>query len=186
MSDPTCEDRVEDRLESRLSDLRLLWSAYSQEDCKTCDGSGEVEPELDDLNVAEDEDTIEDCIDCQGTGKAGDEDGNVLSDYLGNIYEYGLDFGYVAPETFNDQPEGYFRYQLSYGGPSDEFRIYAQKVNEYSFSTYRIEYWFLDWFDGAHRTLTGENLEFLKEIFSSFFVDSGTADHQLQAAMEAV
>ena len=31
-----------------------------------------------------------------------------------------LSFDYVAPHTFNDQPEGYWRWQFSWGGPSDE------------------------------------------------------------------
>ncbi len=112
------------------------------------------------------------------------EDSDASDDDLGNMYEYGLVFDYVAPETFNDQPEGYFRYQLSWGGPGDEFRIYAQRVGEYNFSAYRIEYWFLDWFDGAHRVLEGDNLDFLKEIFTSFFVESGSADHILREALE--
>ena len=53
----------------------------------------------------------------------------------------GLCFDYVPPNTFEEQPIGYFRRQLSYGGPSDEFRVYD---NENS-----IKYYFLDWFDGA-------------------------------------
>ncbi len=114
------------------------------------------------------------------------EDSDASDDDLGNMYEYGLSFDYVAPETFNDQPEGYFRYQLSWGGPGDEFRIFAQRVGEYSFSIYRIEYWFLDWYDGAHRVLEGENLDFLKEIFTSFFVDVGSADHAMSEALEQV
>lgn len=102
---------------------------------------------------------------------------------LGNMYEYGLSFDYVAPDTFDDLEEGFFRYQLSTGGPGDEFRIFAQKVNDYRFSVYRVEYWFLDWFDGASRTLYGADRELLEEIFESFFVDSGTANARLEEAM---
>ncbi len=109
--------------------------------------------------------------------EASDED-------LGNMYEYGLCFDYVAPDTFSDQHEGYFRYQLSYGGPSDEFRIYANKSIEHAWVVYRIEYWFLDWFDGASITLEGENLDFLKEIFQCLFVESETAQHQYERALE--
>lgn len=113
---------------------------------------------------------IEDC-------EASDED-------LGNMYEYGLCFDYVAPETFNDQTEGYFRYQLSTGGPGDEFRIYASQSDEYSWSVYRIEYWFLDWNDGALITLTNENLDFMKELFEVFFVQSETASRVYKTALE--
>ena len=56
-----------------------------------------------------------------------------------------LGFDYVEPHTWNDQPEGYWRWQFSWGGPSDELRGY---VNEHK-ELHRLEYWFLDWFDGA-------------------------------------
>ena len=64
-------------------------------------------------------------------------------------YTEGLCFDYVEPETFNDQLEGYWRWQLSWGGPGDEFRIYINPDK----SVHRIEYWYLDWWDGAHVTL---------------------------------
>ena len=60
-------------------------------------------------------------------------------------YIEGLCFDYVDPKTFPDQLEGYWRWQLSWGGPSDEFRIYINPDK----SVHRIEYWYLDWFDGA-------------------------------------
>jgi len=56
-----------------------------------------------------------------------------------------LGFDYVEPHTFNDQPEGYWRWQFSWGGPSDELRAY---VNEH-YEIHRLEYWYLDWGDGA-------------------------------------
>jgi len=90
---------------------------------------------------------------------------------LGNLNEYGLGFDYVPPGTFPDQEEGYFRYQLSWGGPSDEFRIYADQINRWQWSIYRIEYWFLDWFDGAHSDLGGDDLEFMKELALDFLPD---------------
>ncbi len=138
------------------------------------------------------QDSCEDRIESHLEGRLGDLrvlwanycGGDESDDDLGSMSEYGLGFDYVAPETFNDQPEGYFRYQLSWGGPGDEFRIYAQRVGEYNFSVYRIEYWFIDWNDGAHKVLEGDDLTFIKEIFTSFFVDSGSADHILREALE--
>ena len=56
-----------------------------------------------------------------------------------------LGFDYVAPHTFTDQLEGYWRWQFSWGGPSDELRGY---VNEHG-ELHRVEYWFLDQMDGA-------------------------------------
>jgi len=63
-----------------------------------------------------------------------------------------LCFDYVDPGTFTGQLEGYWRWQLSWGGPGDEFRIYVNPDK----SVHRIEYWYLDWYDGAKVTLDPE------------------------------
>lgn len=68
--------------------------------------------------------------------------------------EYSFNAEYVAPNTFDDQPEGYFRYQMSWGGPSDEFRFFVNP----DLSCHRIEYWFLDWIDGAHRDCSDDEV----------------------------
>ena len=65
----------------------------------------------------------------------------------------GLGFDYVSPHTFNDQPEGYWRWQFSWGGPSDELRAYVNEHRE----IHRLEYWYLDWGDGAHLHLQPGN-----------------------------
>ena len=85
---------------------------------------------------------------------------------VGNIFEYGLCFDYVAPNTFNDQKEDYYRYQLSYGGPSEEFRFYVNRDD----SVRKIEYWFLDWFDGACIDVTEDRL--INELWD-WFADMG-------------
>jgi len=77
-----------------------------------------------------------------------------------NMYEYGLDFTFVEPGTFDDQPEGYWRYQLSWGGPSDEFRFYDR-----GHDGTHIEYWFMDWFDGAKKVLRGTDRTLMLAIF---------------------
>jgi hypothetical protein len=101
---------------------------------------------------------------------------------IGNIYEYGLSFDYVAPNTFNGQRRGYFRYQISWGGPSDEFRFYAEG-KDYNWTIDRIEYVFLDWFDGSKRTISGDNLKLMEEIFQ-WFAESGSCQAEFGKAME--
>ena len=81
------------------------------------------------------------------------EDGECLN-------EYGLCFDYVEPDTWDDQPEGYWRYQLSYGGPSDEFRFHDDGT---------IEYRYHNWFDGAGRNLRGADYRFMEELVESIF-----------------
>ena len=62
-------------------------------------------------------------------------------DYLG--------FDYVEPGTWPEQLEGYYRWQFSWGGPSDELRASVTLDK----SIHRLEYWFLDWGDGASVTV---------------------------------
>jgi len=94
---------------------------------------------------------------------------------LGNFNEYGLCFDYVAPRTFERQQRGYFRYQLSWGGPSDEFRFFCDE----NLNPTRIEYWFMDWFDGAKKILEGTKYNLLEEIFNDI-KECGTVQHLLE------
>ena len=110
--------------------------------------------------------------------QSGDED--KYSEDIGTFPEYGLCFDYVAPETFTDQPRGYFRYQISYGGPSEEFRFYTDE----SLDAYKIEFWLLDWFDGAKRNLNGKRFELMSEIFD-FFKEIGSVEAEYQKAIAA-
>jgi len=80
---------------------------------------------------------------------------------LGRLHEYGLSWDYVAPGTFEGQRRGYFRFQISWGGPGDEFRFYVDERLEIT----RLEYWFLDWSDGAKVNVTGRNLDLWREIW---------------------
>jgi len=80
-----------------------------------------------------------------------------------SLYEYGLSLDYVPPYTFIDQKEAYIRYQLSWGGPADEFRFFINP----DYSIHRIEYWYLDWFDGANIILDGEDFELMESILSN-------------------
>jgi len=98
---------------------------------------------------------------------------------LGTFPEYGLSFDYVAPNTYDDQKRGYFRYQLSWGGPADEFRFYCDE----NFQPVEIEYWFLDWFDGAGIDLSGEDYQLLEEIFQDF-KDTGLVETEYAKARE--
>ncbi len=87
------------------------------------------------------------------------------------LMEYGLGADYVAPNTFDDQPEGFFRWQLSWGGPSDEFRFYVGDQGRFGPCIDGVEYRFHDWFDGAGVHLEGEDLALLKDVFGMLFAD---------------
>jgi hypothetical protein len=76
--------------------------------------------------------------------------GDYFNEY-DNYYEWIIDqflgFDFVEPFTFGeDQKAGYWRLQISWGGPSSEFRIYVDSNDNIG----AVEYWYMDWFDGAY------------------------------------
>jgi hypothetical protein len=74
-----------------------------------------------------------------------------------SFYDYGLSFDYVELGTFNNQNEDYFRFQLSWGGPSEEIRFYNDGT---------IIFVYLDWYSGVGFDVTSEDwAEFLKYFF---------------------
>ena len=80
-----------------------------------------------------------------------------------DLEKYGTDFealsfDYVPPNTFDKQPEGYWRWQFSWGGPGDELRAFVNRDD----SIHRLEYWYLDWFDGAKVNVPAEHAAWSK------------------------
>ena len=73
------------------------------------------------------------------------EDYEGYDSFFDYVNQTGLSFDFVSANTFTGQKCGYWRFQMSWGGPSDEFRIYT----DYDKNINYIEYWYLDWFDGA-------------------------------------
>ena len=80
------------------------------------------------------------------------------------LCEFGFTFDYVEPNTFDDQKHGYWRYQLSWGGPSDELRFYLDDNNE----LYKAEYGYFDWFDGAVIDVTNEGN--IQELWDNYLM----------------
>ena len=76
-----------------------------------------------------------------------------------------LAFDFVKGNTFKDQPDGYWRLQLSWGGPSDEIRYYSDDRK----TCHNIKYAYLDWFDGAEISIHGDIWRY---IFNDFVIGS--------------
>lgn len=73
---------------------------------------------------------------------------------IGSFYDYGLSFDFVDAEK--GEP-GFYRYQFSYGGPSEELRIYEDG---------NIVFVYLDWFSGIGFDVTGEDwAEWVRDWF---------------------
>ena len=89
-----------------------------------------------------------------------DEDGVEL----GCFEYYHLEFVYVEPMTYDKQPFGYWRYLISTGGPHDEIRYITGSDG----NVVEMQYWFLDWFDGACIVLEGEYERIAQRIYDYF------------------
>ena len=75
-----------------------------------------------------------------------DSDINEIADNaMTEWHEFGLSFDYVEPFTFDDQRDGYWRFQISFGGPSEELRAWFDSNDQLR----ALEFWFLDWGEGA-------------------------------------
>jgi hypothetical protein len=72
---------------------------------------------------------------------------DIREQYQERLNSYGLSFDYV--ELDKDTEQDYFRYQLSYGGPSEEIRFYDDGA---------IEYVYLDWFCGVGFDVTNDGI----------------------------
>jgi hypothetical protein len=90
-------------------------------------------------------------------------------DLMEGLSEYGLGFDYVEHDE-EEEKEDFWRFQISWGGPSEEFRIYTDFKNG---PIQKIEYWFLDWFDGTSKDVTNNKINkdwSLKDFFETNFL----------------
>lgn len=79
-----------------------------------------------------------------------DEIKDSISKYedLSKWSEYGLSFDFVEIGTFDDRKEAYYRYQFSWGGPTEEIRIYEDG---------EIVFVYLNWYCGVGFDVSGED-----------------------------
>ena len=122
----TCKEQINDQLADREEDFANAYYYFSQAD--NCTEGGKIG------------------LDCFFPDL---KDYESFFDY---INQYGLSWDYVEAE--DETESGYYRYQLSWGGPSDEFRIYIEDCefnpkDGFDFATMKVFYHFADWFDGA-------------------------------------
>jgi hypothetical protein len=75
-------------------------------------------------------------------------------DDIGSFYEYGLSFDFVDADENSD---GYYRFQICWGGPSSEVRFYPDGT---------IEAVYLDWFIGVGFDVTNKaEFQWLESTF---------------------
>lgn len=75
------------------------------------------------------------------------EDPDIADQARDEFYQYGLSFEYVPPFRFENQRAGFWCWQISWGGPSEEFRVYVDEDEEIK----EIDFVYLDW--GARHSI---------------------------------
>ena len=178
----TCAERVQRAFESRIDDIETMLNPQREDVWLGDDGTmdtvlclGDEELRFSDTSSYRDEETGELDLDAL----LDDEFDGIADEMYDRFYEYGLAFDYVEPGTFTDQQEGYLRYQISYGGPSEEFRFYVS-LGPQGYVPHRIEFWFLDWFDGAHLNVTDD--ERVQRLWDQF---AEVAESAIRESIEA-
>ena len=83
------------------------------------------------------------------------------------LEDYGLEFSFQAAEG---QPP-YWRWLLSWGGPSEEVRFYARP--DEPDNLYAVEYWFYHWgFSKRYRISAPTYYSLLAELWAEYFTRS--------------
>ncbi len=83
--------------------------------------------------------------------------------------EYGLGFDYVPPGTFRGQREGYWRYQIAWGGPAYEIRYFGPGAD---MQPVDVSFAYLDWFTGREMPLEGHDLEVAMRLWDEYLEPS--------------
>ena len=143
----TCDERIDAELRKEVDRIKeLVPDGAEWYRCEECEHV-----------FTSDEDGLPDCPECGErykieSGVDPDEDAETVDGYMENL----LDFRKVHEV---------YRVQLSTGGPGDDFWLYVDPEDR---EIERIEYAFLDWFDGARRELRGEDFEVVKGFFEGW------------------
>jgi len=139
----TCDERIENEMRREINRIKNLVADGAE--WYRCEECGHV--------FTSDEDGLPDCPECGEDnieeGVEPDDDTETAEDYMQGL----LDFRKVYEV---------YRVQLSTGGPGDDFYLYVDPEDR---TIERIEYAFLDWFDGARRELRGDDFETVRDFF---------------------
>ena len=153
----TCSELVHSACESRLEEIRLMLNPQESDVVLVDDGTLDTVLAIDDEEFRFTPPEIEaESRELEIESLIADNFDSMRETMYDRFHEYGLSFDYVEPGTFTDQDEGYLRFQISWGGPSEEIRFYVSPTQNAGYygvrpdwHLYRIEFWYLDWFDGA-------------------------------------
>lgn len=139
---PTCEERIEEHMQSRLANLLPDFDAM--------DGAEAVEAAREIIEEYSREGELDE-DDWHEGGRCIDLAREIRQDHAGD-------------NVLSIDKELVYNVLLSTGGPEDGFRLFWSESRGW----FRGEYYFKDWFDGATRAIDGDQAESLAEFWGIY------------------
>jgi len=133
-----CLNRVRDALNMFLNPDSLTIEELLSDSCIDNDILDQIKEEKEENNLSDDDNFSMLSSSLQD---------DIREQYQVRFNEYGLSFSYV--ELDKDTEQDYFKYLLSWGGPSDEIRFYDNGA---------IEYVHMNWFCGVGFNVTNDDV----------------------------
>jgi len=133
-----CLNRVRDALNMFLNPDSLTIEELLSDSCIDNDILDQIKEEKEENNLSDDDNFSMLSSSLQD---------DIREQYQVRFNEYGLSFSYV--ELDKDTEQDYFKYLLSWGGPSDEIRFYDNGA---------IEYVYMSWFCGVGFNVTKDDV----------------------------
>jgi hypothetical protein len=155
----TCEERIEENLESRLAFMKGVLTSYR--DPVTEDGLADT-PYEDLAEMVKERHT-------ELPWKRGKDGRYRTARSRADLIEALVEQSDRADDEWVESPisvstETVVTVQFSWGGPSDEFKVTLDDDGDIT----NVEYLFKDWFDGAKRGLVGEQEEVASDFLGRF------------------
>ena len=144
-SDHTLEQKGRDSLDNVRKTLNMFFNSDSLTVKELLSDSNMNSDILDQIKEEKEENNLSDNDNFSMLSDFLQDD--IREQYIERFDEYGLSFDYI--ELDKDTERDYFKYLLSYGGPSEEIRFYDDGA---------IEYVFLDWFCGVGFNVTNDGV----------------------------
>jgi hypothetical protein len=147
-----CEQRIDDELEGRMEQFRQAMNDAGILYKHTCPGCGHEWTSSDEWDMCP---TMAE--ECDYTN---DVEGEETDDEVETMDS-------LSESVLAISKEIVYKIEFSYGGPQDYFMVFVDPDDN---QINKIEYHFLDWFDGATRILRGEDFDTAEQVFLNWIV----------------
>lgn len=162
----SCEERIDKNLESTMEALEYMTKLIDADDWDDLDKDtlDFVENYMGYSAEGDIDEVTESILDGYGIFFGLDDNYHGIPfEYADNLEVFTEEYGYELAEACEEMGYAPLHWQFSWGGPSDGMIITLRK-GRWVWDVVKAYYYFQDWFDGAWRELTEEQLEILRQV----------------------